>query len=78
VQFVWSGPTAALTASRVVVVDDRYLAAGRQVAAAAGLVPAVVEVDPAATPGAPITVFFAGPQVLERPDELTPSPDVGS
>lgn len=78
-QFVWSGPSEPLlTQSKVVVADERYVALGRRVAVAAGLLPAVVDVDPAGTPGAPVSLFYAGPQVLERPATQSPSPGVGT
>ena len=78
VTYVWSGPFFPLTDSQVVVADERFLATGRRVAATAGVIPAVVSVDPNGTPGAPVTVFYAGPQVLEPPDELAVTPGVSS
>lgn len=78
-QFIWSGPsTPLLTESKVVVADARYVALGQRAAVAAGLVPAVVDIDPALTPGAPISVYYVGPQVLERPATENQSLDVGS
>lgn len=78
VTYVWSGPFFPLLASQVTVADERFVATGRRVAATAGVVPAVVSVDPNATPGAPVTVLYTGPQVLEPPEELLVTPGVSS
>lgn len=78
VTYVWSGPFFPLPVSQVVVADERFLTTGRRVAAAAGVIPAVVSVDPTATPGAPVSVFYTGPQVLEPPEDLDETPGVPS
>lgn len=78
VTYVWSGPFFPLTSTQVTVADERFVVTGRRVAAAAGVIPAVVSVDPASTPGAPVSVFFTGPQVLEPPEDLTTTPGVSS
>lgn len=78
VDYVWSGPFFPLPATQVVVADERFTATGVRVAAAAGLIPAVVRVDPAATPGAPISVFYTGPQVVDTPEQSPAAVDVPS
>lgn len=78
VTYVWSGPFFPLPATQVTVADERFVATGRRVAAAAGVVPAVVTVDPNGTPGAPVSVLYSGPQVLETPEQLLVTPGVPS
>lgn len=70
--FVWSGPTAARTSSVVTVAAPDLVPAGEQVAAAIGVSQSSVVVDPAATPGAPVTVLLA------PPTSPTPTPSVTS
>ena len=78
VTYVWSGPFFPLPTTQVTVVDERFVTTGRRVAAVVGVVPAVVNVDPNATPGAPVTVLYTGPQDLGPPAELTASVGVPS
>ena len=78
VSYVWSGPFFPLPATQVTVADERFVTTGRRVAAAAGVVPAVVTVDPNGTPGAPVSVLYSGPQVLETPEQLLVTPGVPS
>lgn len=76
--YVWSGPFFPLPATQVVVADERFAATGKLAAAAAGVFPAVVRVDPAATPDAPVSVFYSGPQVIDVPEAAVASGDVPS
>ena len=78
VAYAWSGPFFTLPTTQVVVADERFAATGRRVAAAAGLVPAVVRIDPAATPGAPVSVFYIGPQAVDLPEAAAAGVDVSS
>lgn len=59
IDFVWAGPAAVRPTSTVAVASTQLQGAGVRAAQALGLPNSAVAVDPAATPGAPVTAYLA-------------------
>lgn len=78
--FVWSGPAETIPSTQVSVADPAELPAGRSVAEAIDVGSDAVVVDPATTPGAPVTLRYV-PVAAAAPESTSvasPSPTVTS
>lgn len=76
--FVWAGPGESRTESRIAVADPGQIPFGEEVAATLDLPASAVEVDQAATPGTPVTLWFVADVAESTTESAAPTATVTS